>query len=88
MSLLWGLDPLSSSVSGYEHTPPVLPGGGAAHLEGRGISTFPSGSFCLPRFGATVLAAQSFLVTGVEGSLFPSDNPVQSLPPWVTGSGM
>lgn len=62
--------------------------GGAAYLEGREISTFPSGSFCLPRFGATVLAAQSFLVTGVEGVLVPSDNPVQSPPPWVTGSGI
>lgn len=41
---------------------------------GGGISTFPSGSFCLPRFGVTVLAAQSFLVTGVEG-LHPSGNP-------------
>lgn len=61
---------------------------GCCPFGGEGISTFPSGSFCLPRFGATVLAAQSFLVTGVEGSLFPSNNPVQSLPPWVTGSGI
>lgn len=58
--------PLSQDVN----TPlPFFQEGGAAYLEGREISTFPSGSFCLPRFGATVLAAQSFLVTGVEGSL-------------------
>lgn len=64
-----GIGP-SFVLSQVVNTPlPSFQEGGAAYLEGREISTFPSGSFCLPRFGATVLAAQSFLVKGVEGSL-------------------
>lgn len=88
-SVCYGDRTLFRPLSQVVNTPlPSFQEGGAAYLEGREISTFPSGSFCLPRFGATVLAAQSFLVTGVEGVLVPSDNPVQSPPPWVTGSGI